>query len=179
MAREYVKSLLFLITVIGVTMALLADAARAEPVSTVKPITLIVVRHAEKSNDAAQDPPLSYIGQERARRLGRVLRDVGVAAVYVSDTRRAKETAEPITDSLGLAAEIYPGRAVNALLERSLKEHVGQTILIVGHSNTVPEMISLLTRGRESVALRDDEYDALFIVIIGDHDPPSLLRLRY
>lgn len=179
MARVHVKSLLFLIVVIGVTTALLADAARAERVSTVKPTTVIVVRHAEKSNDATQDPPLSPIGQKRARRLGSLLRDIGVTAVYVSDTRRAKETAGPITYSLGLAAETYPGREITALLKRSLKGHVGQTILIVGHSNTVPEMISSLMRGRQSVALRDDEYDALFIVTIGDHDPPSLLRLRY
>jgi phosphohistidine phosphatase SixA len=108
-----------------------------------------------------------------------MLRDMGITAVYVSDTLRAKETAEPITSSLDLVAVTYPGREVAALIDQVLKNAAGQTVLVVGHSNTVPEMISLLTRGRESVVLDDAEYDAMFIVTIDHRNESALLRLRY
>ena len=179
MALVRPKSFLFLFVSIGLAALMLLRGAHAEGASASQPTVVIVVRHAEKSSEGSRDPALSAMGQERARRLGSMLRDVGITAVYVSDTRRAKETAEPITASLGLVAETYPGREVAALIEQVLKSTAGRTVLVVGHSNTVPEMISLLTRGRESVVLRDDEYDAMFIVTIGHHEAPALLRLRY
>jgi 2,3-bisphosphoglycerate-dependent phosphoglycerate mutase len=179
MALVRPKSLLLLIVAIGLSALVPVHDARAEDAPTSQPTVVIVVRHAEKSSDASRDPSLSPVGQERARKLGSMLRDVGIKAVYVSDTRRAKETAEPITDSLGLVADVYPGREVVPLIEQVLKNSAGQTVLVVGHSNTVPEMISVLTSGRESVVLRDDEYDAMFIVTIGRHAASSLLRLRY
>ncbi|MFM7396194.1 MAG: SixA phosphatase family protein [Gammaproteobacteria bacterium] len=144
-----------------------------------EPTVLVLVRHAEKASDGTRDPSLSTEGIERARRLSNVLRDIGLAAVFVSDTRRARETAAPIVASLGVVAEEYPGRDVAALLDRILKDHAGKTVLVIGHSNTVPEMISTLTAGREAVVLRDDEYDAMFIVTLGNRTSPTVLRLRY
>ncbi len=165
--------------VVAISLVILATRGFAEASSPVAPTIVIVVRHAEKADDGTRDPPLSTEGQERARLLGRLLHDAGVAAAYTSDTRRARQTAQPLTSTLGLVAEEYPGRDVAALVRRVLEERASQTILIVGHSNTVPEMISILTRGRYSVSLRDDEYDALFVVTTGDQDLPALLRLRY
>jgi len=144
-----------------------------------EPTVLIIVRHAEKASDETRDPSLSSEGVERSLRLSTVLRDVGVAAVFVSDTRRARETAMPLVSSLGIVAEEYRGREVAALLERILKADAGRTVLVIGHSNTVPTMISMLTVGRETVTLRDDEYDAMFIVTVGSGASTTLLRLRY
>ncbi|MEY2625489.1 MAG: hypothetical protein RL412_1264 [Pseudomonadota bacterium] len=180
MPRVPLKCLLSSIVSIGLVTAMLSHTTRAEDSLTSQPTVVIVVRHAEKlSDDGSRDPPLSAIGQERAHKLVSSLRDVGIRTVYASDTRRAQETAEPIAASLGLVVERYPGREVAALIDRVLKNGVGQTVLVVGHSNTVPEIISRLTRGSESVVLRDDEYDAMFIVTIGRREAPALLRLRY
>jgi 2,3-bisphosphoglycerate-dependent phosphoglycerate mutase len=165
--------------VVAISLVVLATSGFAEAASPVEPTVVIVVRHAEKADDGTRDPPLSTEGQERARLLGRLLHDTGVAALYTSDTRRARQTVQPLASALGLVAEEYPGRDVAALIGRVLEDRASQTILIVGHSNTVPEMISILTRGRYSVALLDDEYDALFVVTTGDRDLPALLRLRY
>ena len=179
MALVRPKSTCFLLAVIGLTAAMLSGVARAEAASTLQPTVVVVVRHAEKLGEDSRDPSLSSAGQERARKLRLMLRDMGITAVYVSDTLRAKETAEPITSSLDLVAVTYPGREVAALIDQVLKNAAGQTVLVVGHSNTVPEMISLLTRGRESVVLDDAEYDAMFIVTIDHRNESALLRLRY
>ena len=173
------RSSCFLFAVIGLTVTVLSGVIRAESASSLQPTVVVVVRHAEKSSEGSRDPSLSSAGKERARKLRLMLRDMGITAVYVSDTLRAKETAEPITSSLGLVAVTYPGRGVAALIDQVLKNAVGQTVLIVGHSNTVPEMISLLTRGRESVVLDEAEYDAMFIVTIDRRNESALFRLRY
>jgi phosphohistidine phosphatase SixA len=165
--------------IVAISLVILAGRGLAEAASPVEPTVVIVVRHAEKADDGTRDPPLSAVGQERARLLARLLRDAGVEGVYTSDTRRARETAQPLASALSLVAEEYPGRDVEALIARVLEHRTSQTVLIVGHSNTVPEMISSLTRGRYSVVLRDDEYDALFVVTMGEGDLPALLRLRY
>ncbi len=179
MPRVSLRLAFSLLLKIGLTAAMLSGVVRAQVAPASEPTVVIVVRHAEKSSDASRDPSLSSAGKDRARKLGLMLRDARITTVYVSDTRRAKETAEPIAVALGLVAETYPGRQVAALIEKMLKNAAGKTVLVVGHSNTVPEMISLLTKGRESVVLRDDDYDAMFIVTIGHHDAPSILRLRY
>jgi len=165
--------------IVTIGLVILAGSRLAEAASPGEPTVVIVVRHAEKADDGTRDPPLSAVGQERARLLARLLRDAGVAGIYTSDTRRARETAQPLAAALSLVAEEYPGRDVQALIARVLENRASQTVLIVGHSNTVPELISSLTRGQHAVVLRDDEYDALFVVTTGERDLPALLRLRY
>lgn len=165
--------------IVAIGLVILAGSRLAEAASPGEPTVVIVVRHAEKADDGTRDPPLSAVGQERARLLARLLRDAGVAGIYTSDTRRARETAQPLAAALSLVAEEYPGRDVQALIARVLENRASQTVLIVGHSNTVPELISSLTRGQHPVVLRDEEYDALFVVTTGERDLPALLRLRY
>ena len=140
--------------------------------------TVIVLRHAEKSA-LATDPPLSVAGRERAARLDGLLRESGLRALYVSDTQRARETAEPLARRLGVAAIEYPGRETNDLVKAILARHRGETVLVVGHSNTVPRLLERLSDGRYSTRLAEDEFDGLYIVTIPRFDPPAVLQLRY
>lgn len=141
--------------------------------------TVIIVRHAEKDLGVPEDPPLSAVGRERSNALERVLRDRAVSAVYTSDTRRARETAQPLAHRRGLEPIEYPGRAIETLVETLLRDQRGKTVVVVGHSNTVPELVHRLTDGRESVTLRDDEFDALFIVARPVTGVPILTRESY
>lgn len=141
-------------------------------------ITVIVLRHAEKTL-GFDDPPLASAGIARAERLASMLRDAGVDAIYVSDTRRARETAAPLAARLQLRAVEYPARDIEALAAQ-LKDHErGSTVLVVGHSNTAPQIVATLAGGSPVASLADDEYDALYVVTLNRFDPPSVLRLRY
>lgn len=144
-------------------------ATRAQP-------TVFIVRHAEKETASAgdTDPKLSEAGRERSERLARVLRDAGIRAVYASEFRRTQETAAPMAKALGLDVTIIPATDVPPLIAR-LREFDG-SVLVVGHSNTVPQIMRALGVD-ETVNLAETDFDNLFLVLPGA--PPRLLRLHY
>jgi len=140
--------------------------------------TVMVLRHAEKSAEQV-DPSLSPAGRERAARLARLLAQSGVAAIYVSDTRRARETGTPLAERLGIKLIEYPGREVDELAERLLERHRGRTVVVIGHSNTLPALLAKLSRGRYVTRVDEDEFDGLYLVSVNRFDPPAVRVLRY
>jgi broad specificity phosphatase PhoE len=143
--------------------------------------TVIVVRHAEKVDDSS-DPALSPAGLARATALADVLRDAGVQAIYTTQYQRTRDTAAPLARLLGLAPVIVEtggaaadhGRAVAATV---LAQEPGRTVLVVGHSNTVPAIVRGLG-ATDTGAIADDEYHNLFIVQIAGSGV-RLIRARY
>src|SRR5207247_2774729 len=61
-----------------------------------------LVRHADCYRDMVEteDPPLSALGRDQARRLAARIQRARPAAVYSSPYRRAMETAKAITDDI-------------------------------------------------------------------------------
>jgi len=102
--------------------------------------SVYVMRHLQKA--AGPDPALSAEGQGYAQRLVGRFSDDPPSAIYVSATRRARETAVPLAARLGIVPKIYDPANTPALVARVKAE--GGTVLVVGHSNTVPEIIGLL-----------------------------------
>lgn len=145
--------------------------------------TIVVLRHAEKADAPADDPSLSAAGLARAARLAALLggpSDAGpVRHVFASQTRRARETAAPLAARLGLVVRTLPGSDVAALLRTLRAEGHGETSVVIGHANTVPQIVAGLSRGRIHVTLDDTDYDSLFIVTVSSFGPPRVLRLRY
>lgn len=142
--------------------------------------TVVLVRHAEKDSATdVQDPLLSAAGQERALRLAAMLGDEAWSAVYVSDTRRAELTAAPLAARIGVPLQRYSAGALDALLEEIGERHAGGKVLVVGHSNTVPQLVETLTRGRERVQIDESQYDSMFVVTVTRFGPPSVVHLRY
>lgn len=151
------------------------------------PTIVIIVRHAEKAAVAGDDPPLSETGIRRAQLLAGVAGDAGVQTIYCSQFRRTRETAEPLAAATGnsiitVAANFDDAPAYAANLAGVITgRHQGQTVLVVGHSNTVPLLIKTLT-GKDVPPIRDDEYDNLFILSIPPPHaaaPPRLVKARY
>lgn len=107
--------------------------------------TFIVVRHAEKAMDDPIDPPLTPVGQARAGRLVTLLQDEPLTAVYATAFRRTQATAAPTAQAWGLEVATYdarqPAREFAAQLRR---QHRHGTVLVVGHSNTIPAIASAL-----------------------------------
>lgn len=138
--------------------------------------TIFVVRHAERADAGmaaapGADPDLSPAGRARAESLAWVLKDARITRIYTSEMKRTRQTAEPMATAAGVEAASVPARDVAALLER-VKAGTGNA-LIVGHSNTVPEILKALGVV-DAVVIKDDEHDNLFVVAGG-----TFVRLRY
>lgn len=146
--------------------------------------TIVVVRHAEKSTDHPTNPSISAAGQERARALSAVLRDAGVAAVYATQYKRTSQTADPLARLLGLSIVERPVNAANSatyaadLAREVLATAAGKTVLIVGHSNTVPQIVKAFS-GSTVLPVEDREYDHIFVVVIAPGSPAKLFNLRF
>jgi phosphohistidine phosphatase SixA len=146
--------------------------------------TVVVVRHAEKSTDDPRDPTLSAAGQERARALSAVLKNAGVSDIYTTQYKRTRQTAEPFAQQFGIAITEKPANAANSatyardLAQEILTKSTGKGVLVVGHSNTVPEIVKALS-GTAVPAITDPEYDHIFIVVIPASGSPRLMQLRF
>lgn len=143
---------------------------------------VVLARHAEKDLSSIQDPPLSAEGEQRAERLAQMFgRGKGIGhidAIYVSDARRTQQTAAPLAERLGKQAIVVPAADIKGLVSRVMHEHEGGSVLIIGHSNTVPELIHDL--GDIDVPpIADDEYDTLYVLSVPSFGHSSVLRMQY
>jgi phosphohistidine phosphatase SixA len=136
--------------------------------------TLFIVRHAEKQDDS-KDPALNLTGKRRALNLATHLQDAGIRAIFVTEYQRTQKTAEPLADLLGLKS-ITAEKDLTKFAAQLLADKSSDAALIVGHSNTVPDLVKALgVPVKWSIA--DTEYDRLVIVTLTKPTPVvSILR---
>lgn len=167
--------------VISLGTAFLFGVGPARQPASAPPTVVLLVRHAEKAAEPAANPPLTEGGSARAQALVAVARDAGVTAIITTQYERARKTAEPTALALRVTPEVVDAGPVaqhaKAVADQVLK-HAGGTVLVVGHSNTIPAIVGALGAPRPR-DLCDSEYDQLFVVVIGDTGPPRLIRSRY
>ena len=160
------KRLLFLLALLGGSLQLAAAQSN-----------IFLVRHAEKAsgeNVDAKDPGLSAAGQARAGALSSILKDVHLAAVYATEFKRTQQTAAPAARAAAIDVTTVASNDIESLVAK-LKETDGE-VLVVGHSNTLPEIMKALGY-REPVTVNDADYDNLFVLVPAS--PPQLIRLHY
>jgi len=146
---------------------------------------IFLVRHAEKATDSNEPAvSLSETGRARAVHLERMLAGAGITAIYATETDRARQTAEPLARALKLEVKTYSPRdasgklAPQLLLDRLKKDDVLGTVLVVGHQNTVPDLLAALGY-TEKVSIADKQFDDLFVIVPKAGAPPTVVRLRY
>jgi broad specificity phosphatase PhoE len=144
---------------------------------------IIVVRHAEKALDAGEDPPLTPAGEARAQLLARMFGDGRapghIDAIYVSPALRNRLTAAPLAAKLGLQPVVALQRDAGALARRILREHSGGRVLVVGHADTVPELVASLTGAKSLPPIADADYGTLYVVTVPRIGRADFLRLSY
>ena len=141
--------------------------------------TFVIVRHAEKSTDDPQDPSLSETGKARAQSLARLLADAPLNAAYATGYRRTQQTAQPAADAHGVKITIYDAKLPATSLAAQLRAaHAQGTVLVVGHSNTVPDIVSALS-GQSVSAMSDEQYDLVYRVHVGSDGKTTLSQARY
>ena len=139
--------------------------------------TVILIRHAERTAQPGNnDPHLNAAGKSRAKLLLHVLSQANVSAIYTSEFIRTKETAQPLAEALGLSP--ITASDPEDIKEDIVLNHSGKTVLVVGHSDTVPEVIQLLgdTSGH---VIGDDEFDNMFIATVLSESSVRVTRLKY
>ncbi|MEP7156252.1 MAG: phosphoglycerate mutase family protein [Betaproteobacteria bacterium] len=136
-----------------------------------------VVRHGEKLDDS-KDPVLSPAGEARAARLAGLLAASGVKTIYTTQYRRTVLLAAPLARKLDITPNIVPA-ADTAALVRKIKSHgPDDIVLVVGHSNTVPEILKALGHPGD-VKIEETEFDNLFVLVPKTPGAPALVRLKY
>ena len=113
------------------------------------PSLLLVVRHAERASNPADDPPLTEAGIQRAEALAATLANAGVSVIITTQFKRTQETAKPLAKALGLTPEIVPlsSAALDAhlkLLEAAVRRHPGKVVLVVGHERSAPRLVNAI-----------------------------------
>jgi len=122
--------------------------------------SVYLVRHAEKGSDS-KNPQLTECGKARAEQLATLLSQTNIEHIYSTHYQRTMQTAKPLADQQQLAIKNYNPRYLEQL-SLKLQQQKANT-LVVGHSNTTPELVTLLTK--ETIApLSEKDYQQLYQV---------------
>jgi probable phosphoglycerate mutase len=143
------------------------------------PTVVIVVRHAEKGTTPTNDPPLTEAGTARAKALATALASANVQAVVTTQFARTKDTGRPTAEAKGAPMEVVnAGGAGHAkAVADAARKHAGKTVLIVGHSNTVTQIVEALG-GPPAKDLCDSDYSYIWTVVI-DGSTSRVVRSTY
>ena len=159
-------------------LASIADAAIGQT-------AIFLVRHGAKATEANEaSVPLSDAGRAHSEKLAETLREAGIDAIYATDTVRARQTADPLARARKLEIRTYAPRdpqgkpAPQLIVDRLKKDVPAGRALVVGHSNTVPEILAALGHS-EKIEIPSSQYDDLFLVVPREGAAPTVLRLKY
>lgn len=147
-------------------------------------IVVVVVRHAEKASDDLRDPSLSEAGQARAQALAKALEHTSLDAAYSTQYRRTRLTAEPAAKAAGLEVQVRPIDGSNAAtyaadLARDLRAlPAGSTALVVGHSNTVPDLVQAIS-GQAAAPMPETEFDRYTVITLDADGGARISTSRY
>jgi broad specificity phosphatase PhoE len=143
----------------------------AEPARTV-----ILVRHAERAGGT--DPSITEAGRCRAKVLAGMLSDAKVRSIYISELARTQQTAEPLAQKLSIKPEVVPVKDIDGLVAKLRARTEEGTVLVVGHSNTIPAIVERLS-GETEPAIGEGEYDRMFVVTLIGPNQASVVMVRY
>lgn len=153
--------------------------------------TIVLVRHAEKVSEAAH-ALLSDVGRQRAEKLAHTLADAGITAIFTTEAERTKQTAAPLAKLLHLQPTVIPANDIAGLLIKLTRQPEDAVVLVVGHSNTLPDVINKLRGDMDDksvprITTNDVDYDKVFVITpnppknpsVGGLGRPKLLILHY
>lgn len=133
--------------------------------------TFYLVRHAEKDLTVKKDPVLTPEGEERSKKLAKYFENID--AVYSTPYIRTQETAKPTALASNVEIQTYqPNKLFNKAL---IKKHKGQQVLIVGHSNTIPQLVNKMMGDNTLEDIPDEVYNRIYKVEFVDSKATSTM----
>lgn len=130
-----------------------------------KTTTVYLIRHAEKM-DNSKNPDLSEAGQQRAKHWNDIFASIKFNVVYSTDFKRTQQTATPTAQAQQKEIIIYDPKAMT--LDKIKADHDGQTILIVGHSNSTPELANKLIGQKIYPMMDESVFGNLYIITLSN-----------
>lgn len=148
--------------------------------------TFILVRHAEKETGAAsmqngamtKDPELNELGKARALRLADMLQRQPIAAIYSTNYKRTTNTVKPLAEKTGVTIQLYEPMQEQVILD-ILNKHRGQTVLIVGHSNNIPQIANTLLGKKEFADYDEHYYENMMIISVVEPGTAGAVQVKY
>ena len=132
--------------------------------------TYYLIRHAEKvrTDPNDQNPALEIKGMMRAKRWAAYFEPIKIDKIYITKFVRTKQTASFIAQEKQVTPTTYDPNTVYS--DKFLKETNGKSILIVGHSNTIPQLVNKLIGEEKFEDMDDGDNSTLFKVTINGND---------
>lgn len=135
--------------------------------------SIYLVRHAEK-NKVGDDASLTSCGKARANQLADILSNANISKIYSTSYQRTRQTASPLATQKNIAVQNYNPRHLEQL--SILLQQRKENSLVVGHSNTTPQLAELLT-AQKMLPLTEHDYQQLYqVLFIGEHKVITLLK---
>lgn len=141
--------------------------------------TFILVRHAEKADDGTRNPPLNEMGTKRAMNISSMLEKQEIVALYSTPYKRTQETLQPLADKKGLEVQDYDPYAKGEWLASLIEKHGNGTVVISGHSNTIPLLANSLLEGEPFAQFDEKDYSNFIIIVCNEVGKGKLVRLRF
>lgn len=176
MMKSKVPALLLVLSAVACSAFAVLAATNADDGN--KSTTVILVRHAEKAAEGGDNPALSEQGRKRANALRHALEKAHVSAIYATQYQRTQQTVQPLADAVKTQVTQIDAADTKKLVAQIREKHRGETVVVAGHSNTVPAVMKAF--GASDVpAIADGDYDNLFVLTFAEKAPVKVLHLRY
>lgn len=146
--------MIYKLTLILISILVLSPSSASDDFS------LYFVRHAEKITGDTE-PGLTACGKERAKQLATLLSTADIKSIYSSSYKRTMSTASPFSKATNVAIKNYSPKHLQQFALQLKQRH--ENALIVGHSNTTPQLVSLLI-DKKIAPLTEHDYQMLYQV---------------
>lgn len=141
--------------------------------------TFILVRHSEKADDGTRNPPLNEDGKVRSANLAEMLSNQEIDALYSTPFKRTQETLQPLADMKDLEVMSYDPYAKGEWLATLIEKHAGETVVVSGHSNTIPILANALLGSDTLSQFDESDYTNFIIIVASEVGDGKLVRLKF
>ncbi|MGB3548580.1 MAG: phosphoglycerate mutase family protein, partial [Saprospiraceae bacterium] len=114
-----------------------------------------------------------------AQRLAMMLANTSLDAIYSTETIRTQSTAKPTAAAAGMTVQSYSAQELPTFAAQLKRKHRGETVLVVGHSNTTPALASLLDPNEDYPRFSELNYTNLLVVTIPPKGKVRVLKLQF
>lgn len=169
----------FRIVTLLVVLFVSTSAYSAQPKGSAKADSCLnydvfVLRHLEKEKGVQNDPGLSAEGEQQAKQLAELDILKNISHAFYTPYKRTYETLQ----YLDVEKSVYEPKQGNHLANLIKSDYCEQSVMVVGHSNTVPKLIQALG-GEFSVSYAGHSLGKSSVISLSEQDYGTIFRVTF